>query len=233
MERYQVPSKESPAVGPNDAELSQRGDAEITSEQEDGTFVTTKVKGSVAKPGVQAEAASGEQAPQTPAPPAPGPQFAKFTEEFAKNGALGEESYKELASLGLPREFVDQYISGFQATRDRQSQEIYATVGGEKAYQEIIDWAASALSPAEIEVYNATAEKGDSNQVKFAVAALKARYEASKGPAEPKLLSGSRPVSSGYRSVAEVQKAMSDARYKNDPAYREDVIRRIAASGNL
>ena len=36
-----------------------------------------------------------------------------------------------------------------------------------------------------------------------------------------------------YRSQAELVRAMSDKRYDNDPAYRQDVIAKLERSGNL
>jgi hypothetical protein len=37
----------------------------------------------------------------------------------------------------------------------------------------------------------------------------------------------------GFRSQAELAQAISDPRYRNDPAYRMDVEDRLAASGDL
>ena len=46
------------------------------------------------------------------------------------------------------------------------------------------------------------------------------------------MLSGKAPRTSGdvYRSQQEVVKAMSDPQYDNDPAYRQDVMQKLARS---
>ena len=46
------------------------------------------------------------------------------------------------------------------------------------------------------------------------------------------MLSGKAPQNSGdvFRSQAEVVAAMSDARYENDPAYRQDLIAKLDRS---
>jgi hypothetical protein len=64
----------------------------------------------------------------------------------------------------------------------------------------------------------------------FAVKGLQARYKASVGAAEPKFIQGGKTNPGGYQSVAEVVAAMSDRRYKIDPAYRAEVERKIGNS---
>jgi hypothetical protein len=49
------------------------------------------------------------------------------------------------------------------------------------------------------------------------------------------MLTGKAPVQQkdAYRSQAELVRAMSDPKYDNDPAYRQDVIAKLERSGNL
>lgn len=220
MDKYTVPGEAPQATGPKDSEWAGT-DADVTV---DGEAQSEASPPAAPAPTPEAEA--------SPTPPANNP-FAKFNEEYASSGKLSEESYAELGKMGITKEYVDQYIAGVTASADRAAQEIYATVGGQDQYSKMIQWASEALSPAEIQAYNDAIEKSDAGSLKFAVQSLKARYEVAQGPKEPSLISGSKGAPSGYRSVAEVQKAMSDPRYRNDPAYRNDVIQRLAVSGNL
>ena len=73
--------------------------------------------------------------------------------------------------------------------------------------------------------------KGDVNSIQLAINGLKAAYDNSQGY-EGRMLSGKAPQTSGdvYRSQAEVVKAMSHPDYDNDPAYRQDVIDKLARS---
>ncbi|MBZ5882535.1 hypothetical protein LAX69_24565, partial [Escherichia coli] len=92
-------------------------------------------------------------------------------------------------------------------------------------------WAASNLTNAELQAYNAQVEGGNLTAAKMAVQGLKARFEAENGN-EPSLLNG---VTGGdstevFRSTAELTAAMRDPRYKKDPAYRADVERKLSKS---
>ena len=114
---------------------------------------------------------------------------------------------------------------------EAQAQELFKMVGGEKAYQSMITWAGQNLSKEEISMYDSVMGKGDPNAIFFAVQALAAKYGDSTG-SEGQLLSGkdaaSRDVS--FRSQQELVQAMSDPRYDNDPAYRQDVMRKLENS---
>jgi len=60
---------------------------------------------------------------------------------------------------------------------------------------------------------------------------LKSQYDNANGY-EGRMLSGKAPKTSGdvFRSQAEVVRAMSDSRYENDPAYRQDLIEKLDRS---
>ena len=67
--------------------------------------------------------------------------------------------------------------------------------------------------------------------IQLAVAGLKAEYESANGY-EGDMLSGKPPRSSGdvFRSQAQLVAAMSDPRYENDPAYRQDIMEKLDRS---
>ena len=104
-------------------------------------------------------------------------------------------------------------------------------VGGEKAYQSMIGWAGQNLSKQEIEMYDSVMGKGDPNAIFFAVQALNSKYTEAVGN-DGQLLTGRGTAESGaaFRSQAELVQAMSDPRYDKDPAYRQDVIRKLENS---
>lgn len=157
--------------------------------------------------------------------PSSGLDFSKYSSEIMENGSLSDDTYKELESAGIPREIVDQYISGTKAMQDQQTKAMYDSVGGEESYNEMIEWASENFSEDEIDAYNKAITTDGASQ-KFALNGLKARYEAANG--RPSLVRGaSKKTSSGFRSTAEMVKAMSDPRYKTDPAYRADVENRV------
>jgi hypothetical protein len=171
-----------------------------------------------------------QETPETESPDQ-GVKLQGFSDEFFKTGKLSDNSYGELEQMGFPRALVDQFIAGQQAVIAREEASVFESVGGQPAYEQMIQWAGASLSPAEVDAYNKAVGSGDQAQMMFAVKGLQARYTAQTR--EPNFISGSKAPPSVFRSVAEVVAAMSDPRYKTDAAYRSDVERKIAVSNVL
>lgn len=161
--------------------------------------------------------------------------FTKYSEEWADKGELSEDSFKELAEMGIPKEVVNRYIEGVEAVQTRQVSEVYNSVGGEDNYKAMVEWASGNLSKEEVDAYDKLVTGNDVTSVRLAAKGLWAQYVAQNGKA-PKLIGGSQSVSgsvSPFRSTAEVVSAMADSRYANDPAYRRDVEKRLEISDVL
>jgi len=165
-----------------------------------------------------------------------------------KDASSLEQAYLELQKkLGEPREDVrdeegveeteapeeveESENSQQETLTEAQAKELFKMVGGEKAYQSMINWAGQNLSKQEIEMYDSVMGRGDPNAIFFAVQALNNKYVDAVGN-DGNLLTGrgSAKESQGFRSQAELVQAMSDPRYDNDPAYRSDVIRKLENS---
>ena len=82
--------------------------------------------------------------------------------------------------------------------------------------------------------FDSIVDTGSVQAIKLAVNGLKQQYEQAVGY-EGTMYTGKAPSSSKdvYRSQAELVAAMSDTRYDNDPAYRQDVIAKLERSDNL
>ena len=98
-------------------------------------------------------------------PPADSPQlgeFQKYTDEFTKDGALSEQSYKELLDRGIPKVLVDNYIANFKTAVSSQTSaveaQIVASVGGPQEYAAMQVWASNNFGPEEIAAYNKAME---------------------------------------------------------------------------
>jgi hypothetical protein len=104
-------------------------------------------------------------------------------------------------------------------------------VGGEKAYDSMMQWAGQTLSKEEIEMYDSVMEDGTANSIYFAVQALSNKYSEAVG-SEGQLLTGRGSAESNavFRSQSELVQAMNDPRYDNDPAYRSDVMTKLENS---
>ena len=106
--------------------------------------------------------------------------------------------------------------------------------GGDESYNNMMSWANDTLDPEEIQMYDTVMEQGNPLACFFAVKALSYRYDQAGGT-EGTMLTGTAPsnTTENFRRQAEVVRAMSDPRYENDPAYRQDVYDKLERSPNL
>lgn len=160
-----------------------------------------------------------------------GLNFEALSTEYWENGGLSDESYAALENAGIPRELVNQYAQGQEALVEATRQQVYGSVGGEEAYQGMVEWAADTLEEGEIDAFNAAVNSGDMNQTMMAVQGLRARF-AAEGVLEPSRTVEGQAAQSGssYRSVAELMQDMNDPRYNKDAAFRTDVEQKLARS---
>ena len=136
----------------------------------------------------------------------------------------GEEADEEV------EESEEEAPTENQLTQE-QADQLFKMVGGKKAYQSMITWAGQNLSEGEIQMYDSVMGKGDPSAIFFAVQALSAKYTDAVGK-DGNLLTGrsANKEDSSFRSQAELVQAMSDPRYDKDPAYRQDVMRKLENS---
>ena len=165
------------------------------------------------------------------------------SDEFNENGELTPETLEKFSSMSS-QELVEAYMQ-VQSTLpqaqseapeilDSQINEIKNSAGGEKAYGELVTWAGENLPQTEIDAFDEIVGTGSTQAIKLAVSGLKAQYENANGY-EGQMLTGKAPKNTKdvFRSQQELVAAMSDRRYDNDPAYRQDVIAKLERSENL
>ena len=153
-------------------------------------------------------------------------------EFFENDGVISEETYKNLAEVGLPKELVDSYAAGQQALQQSEEGNIKAAADGN--WDQMAEWAANNLSPEEVNTFDDIVQNGTVDQARLATKGLYAQYKAENG-VTPKLVQGAVSGSSSmpFKSNQELARAMSDPRYKSgDKSYHEEIDRRIAASHN-
>lgn len=187
----------------------------------------------------QEEAPADQQQKDQPAPDQEDNQFAQqwenqfsdFSKEYSEKGQLSDDSFKKLKEMGYPKQVVNAYIEGQKALAERGTQSLMTDIGGQDGFKEMHEWATQNLTQDEIDSYNSILDTGDQRQASFAVKGMYARYKSASGN-KPKLVSGSqtRGSTQTFRSIAEMTRAMSDPRYKSDPAFRKDVERRLENS---
>ena len=157
--------------------------------------------------------------------------------EESKNEKYSDDLLDKLNDM-KPSDVAQLYLnyrSGVDSEPQELSQEqatdLQKSVGGEKQYNTMLQWASNNFDEAEISRYDKVMESGDPDAAYFAVQALAAKYNDGVG-VEGKMLTGKPAKSQGdeYRSQAEVVRAMSDPRYERDPAYRQDVYDKLERS---
>ncbi len=161
-------------------------------------------------------------------------------DEYERTGDLSPETMEAFGQMSS-QELVQAYVK-LQASMDDappisrdlsdgEINQIKNSVGGEAAYSEMVSWAAENFAPNEIEAFDSVVESGNVGAINLALQALYFRYTDAVG-FEGKTLQGkpAKAASNAFRSQAEVVRAMSDPRYENDPAYRQDVFDKLERS---
>jgi len=139
----------------------------------------------------------------------------------------GEPAEQESAE---EEEEVAEEPDGDQLTEE-QANQLFEMVGGEQAYKSMIAWAGQNLSPEEIKMYDNVMGSGNASSIYFAVQALFNKYGDATG-SDGQLLTGKGAANQtqGFRSQQELVQAMADPRYDRDPAYRQEVMRKLENS---
>ena len=167
-----------------------------------------------------------------------GIDFGGMNDRWQQTGKLTQDDYTALDGAGFNKEMVDAYLEGvqFKATQDsqlaaQQVLDIKQEFGGEKAYDDMIAWASTALTDGEKAAFDRSIRTTDLDQIKLVIGGLQSRYQ-SQANIEPKLIGGkaARGPVDKYESHAQVIAAMNDDRYKTDPAYRKKVEQKLSRS---
>ena len=165
------------------------------------------------------------------------------SDEFSEKGELTPETIEKFSSMSS-KELVQAYLEvqdslpqvNSQAAdiADAQVNDIKNFAGGEQAYSNLVNWAGENLGQADIDAFDQIVGTGSVEAIKLAVSGLKSQYDNANGY-EGQMYTGKAPKTSqdSFRSQAELVAAMSDRRYDNDPAYRQDVIAKLERSDNL
>lgn len=152
--------------------------------------------------------------------------------EFAESGELSDSTFDALEAAGLPRAFVEQYINGQEAMSIQQASSIQESIGGAGNYEAMAEWAAENMADGDLDAFNAIVEGPSVEQARITVKGMYAQFQAAGGKG-PALVQGSTSGDSGVKpfgSTAQVTEAMRDPRYASDPAYRENVEKRMSVS---
>ena len=160
--------------------------------------------------------------------------LAQAMSEYQETGKLSDEIKKQLDELDYEDMFAAMQSQAPQESPDLTEEEMNAIrnyVGGEQQYGALMDWAAQTLDQNYVEAFDDLVQNGSARAIQLAVRGLMAEYENQNGY-EGRMLTGKAATETPdvFRSQAEVVQAMSDPRYDNDPAYRNDVFEKLGRS---
>ena len=160
-------------------------------------------------------------------------------EYYDNEGALSAETMEEFGKMDA-KDLVNAFVAiqenspesvgqGRDLT-DAEMNTVYNSVGGEEQYNELTSWAADNMDESALDAFNSIIDGGNPTAIQIAVAGMKAEYDNVEGY-EGRMLTGkAAQTTNSFRSQAEVVAAMSDPRYENDPAYRQDVYDKLERS---
>ena len=160
-------------------------------------------------------------------------------DEFDANGKLSDETIEALSQLDS-KELIDTYqrlqsqyeddSPTYEPLTAENVDAIQNAVGGEEAYSQMVSWAKDNFTADEIAAYDAALEQGDLKTINFGLQAMYYRYQDAVGYDGEMIQGKPAQAVDGFRSQQEVVRAMSDERYENDPAYRQDVYNKLERS---
>ena len=164
-------------------------------------------------------------------------EMSKHFEE--NNGTLSDDMYSKLATAGLNREIVDNYLAGVKGELGIQSEQpvlsdaevndLKNIAGGERGYNQLMDWAGNNLTAQDAKSYDDVLATGNKAAISFAIKALMGQYEDANGR-DSNIVTGKQSSTENYRSMAEVVRDMNKPEYQTDEAFRDDVLRKLSAS---
>ena len=119
------------------------------------------------------------------------------------------------------------YLDGLRSRQAAYSAAVFGPAGGEKGYNELLAWAKTGLTTEEKTAFNEAVSSGNS-----AMAAMAVRDAMAKRGTKATILNGKQQqnINAGplpFHSQRQVTEAMSDIRYKRDPAFRKEVAERL------
>ena len=182
----------------------------------------------------------GEGQPNQQATPDVSDQLAKAYESYTSDKNFDASAFENVSKEDLIKAFFENSEEVPQAEggegpdlTQEQVDGMMNSVGGKEQYQQIMNWAVQNLPKSDIEAFDAIVESANPFQINMAVEAMAKRYTDANGQEGQTIQGRSAKMTDSYRSQAEMIRDMNDPRYDTDPAYRNDVMTKLANSPNL
>lgn len=159
----------------------------------------------------------------------------RIQEEYQGEG-ISEQSYEELAKAGYSKAFVDSYIKGQEALVESYVNNVKDLAGGSEKFDQLITHMENN-DPESLEAFYDAMARRDIGTVKALLNASGVSRSKRYGkPATRSVATRATPSKAavskveGFESQADMVKAMSDRRYREDPKFRAEVEQKVAVS---
>lgn len=149
--------------------------------------------------------------------------------EYAETGKISEDTIKSLVDSGISEDTINQYMAGMEAQAKLHLMSAHEAAGGKDTFENAVKWAQVNMEPATYEALNIQFQNPAT--MDLAVKTLVSQFNQAEGT-KGRRLEGAPFSSAGdvFRSQTEVVNAMSNPKYKNDPAYRKEVTEKLHRS---
>lgn len=150
---------------------------------------------------------------------------------WEEHGSLPDDAYEKLASVGVDKSIVDEFVAYRLAQAETLRTEMLGTVGGEEAVTKMVEWATKNWTKEQADAFNESVNSKERGRIEIALKGLKADYDKAKG-VKPKFVqpsTGSASKGDRYESLEEMLVDQRNPKYRTDPAFRkrvEDKLRR-------
>ena len=212
-------------------------------EQEQQTLLAGKYKSAeeLEQGYLELQKRMGEGQPNQQEPFDVSDQLAKAYESYTSDKKFDASAFENVSKEDLIKAFFENSEEVPQAAEGTEGPDLTQdqvdgmmnSVGGKEQYQQIMNWAIQNLPQSDIEAFDAIIDSANPSSIAMAVESMAKRYTEANGQEGQTIQGRSAKMTDSYRSQAEMIRDMNDPRYDNDPAYRNDVMTKLANSPNL
>lgn len=159
--------------------------------------------------------------------------FGALENEYNTTGTLSEKSLKQLADAGYPKEVVDAYLNGIEATQEKFYNTVIGYAGNAEEYAKVTQFVQSQGEQA-VTNFNNAINSGDLGIIQLVIQGVQSKMTATNGTTNQTILGqstgGTMGNSNAFNSKQEMLEAMDDHRYAKDPIYRQKVQQKLINS---
>jgi hypothetical protein len=148
-----------------------------------------------------------------------------LSRKIGETGNIDESDYEALSKMGVPKEIVEQHVNMVSTQVQDHIAKVTDAFGGQEQWQQTQAWADRNLDQTEIDQLNGMLG-GPNYEMAVNLLMQKAGTQMNAMP----MGGGGNPAVEGYASQMEMVADQRNPEYKRDPAFREKVMQRAAAS---